>query len=212
MNITVIGSGVVGRAVAAGFASHGHHVTLSSRSPEQLADWSSETGIAVLPPEESLAQAELVVNATPGAASIDALAGAGLIGAGGLVVLDLSNPLEFSAGVPRLSTGVDESVAEAIQSAFPETRVVKTLNTLNNAIMTNPGLLAEPSLQFVCGNDAGAKGIVIELLTDVGWQADQILDLGDLTGARETERYLMLWLRIMGATGTGTFNIRLVRD
>jgi len=212
MNITVVGSGVVGRAVSSGFGSHGHHVTVSSRSPEQLADWSSETGITVLPPGESLAQAELVVNATPGAASIDALAGAGLIGAGGLVVLDLSNPLEFSTGVPRLSTGVDESLAEAIQSAFPETRVVKTLNTLNNAIMTNPGLLAEPSLQFVCGNDAGAKEMVIGLLTDVGWQADQILDLGDLTAARETERYLMLWLRIMGSVGTGTFNIRLVRD
>lgn len=90
-------------------------------------------------------------------------------------------------------------------------KTLNTLNTLNNAIMTNPGSLADPSLQFVCGNDAGAKDVVVGLLTGVGWQIDQIIDLGDLTAARETERYLMLWLRIMGALGTGDFNIRLVR-
>lgn len=211
MNITVIGSGAVGRRVAEGFATHGHTATLSSRSPEEHADWSAETGVAVSRPEESLEHADVVVNATPGAASVEALTGAGLGTKGDVVVLDLSNPLDFSTGAPRLFTGVDESLAELIQAAFPAARVVKSLNTLNNAIMTDPGSLAEPSLQFVCGNDAGAKATVVSLLTGVGWQPDQIIDLGDLTAARETERYLMLWLRIMGALGTGTFNIRLVR-
>lgn len=211
MNITVIGSGRVGRTVAAGLASHGHHVTLSSRSPGDLSDWSAESGIAVRGPAGSLEHADVVVNATPGQSSIEALTGARLGSRHGIVVVDLSNPLDFSSSAPRLSTGVDESLAEAIQAAFPEARVVKTLNTVNAAIMTDPASLAEPTLQFVCGNNAEAKRTVVDLLTGLGWQSDQIIDLGDLTGARVTEHYLMLWLRIMGALGTAEFNIRLAR-
>jgi len=211
MNITVIGSGTVGRSVAVRLASHGHDVSLSSRSPEGLADWSARTGIAVLRPEDSLAQATIVVNATPGQASIEALTGAALGEANNIIVLDLANPLDFSTGAPRLSTGVDESLSETIQATFPEARVVKTLNTVTASVMTNPGSLEEPSLLFVCGNDGAAKEVVVGLLTGVGWQNDQIMDLGDLTAARETERYLMLWLRLMSALGTAEFNIRLVR-
>lgn len=145
MDITVVGSGTVGRTVAQGFASHGHRVTLSSRSPEEHSDWSAETGITVQLPEGALHDADVVINATPGQASIEALTGAGLGEAGSIIVLDLSNPLDFSTGAPRLSTGVDESIGEAIQAAFPEARVVKTLNTVNAGIMTNPGSLAEPT-------------------------------------------------------------------
>lgn len=211
MNITVIGSGAVGRTVAAGFASHGHDVILSSRTPEDLADWSAETGIAVSRPAGSLEHAQVVVNATPGLSSIEALLGARLGSRHGVVVLDLSNPLDFSNGAPQLSTEVDESMAEAIQAAFPEARVVKTLNTVNAGIMTDPGSLPEPTLQFVCGNNSEARATVIDLLTGCGWHADQIIDLGDLTAARHTERYLMLWLRMMGALGSPKFNIRIVR-
>lgn len=211
MNITVIGSGAVGRTVASGLASHGHDVTLSSRNPEGLADWSAESGIAVRRPEESIGRADVVVNATPGQSSIEALTGAGLANAPGVIVLDLANPLDYSSGGPGLSTGVDESLAESIQLAFPDARVVKTLNTVNAGVMTDPASLAEPTLQFVCGNDAGAKETVVGLLTEAGWQSDQIVDLGDLTAARDTERYLMLWIRLMGALGTAEFNIRLVR-
>lgn len=212
MNIAVIGSGAVGRSVASGLASHGYDVSLSSRSPETLADWSNESGVAVCRPEDSLKRAEVVVNATPGQSSIEALTGAGLANADGIVVLDLANPLDFSTGAPRLSTGVDESLAESIQSAFPDARVVKSLNTVNAAIMTNPAALDEPSIQFVCGNDAEAKEVVVALLRSVGWQADQIIDLGELPAARDTERYLLLWLKLMGSLGTAEFNIRLVRN
>lgn len=212
MDITVVGSGVVGRTVAQGLASHGHRVILSSRSPEEHSEWSAETGITVQLPQGVLRDADVVINATPGQASIEALTGAGLGEAGSIIVLDLSNPLDFSTGAPRLSTGVDESTGEAIQAAFPGARVVKSLNTVNAGIMTNPGSLAEPTAQFVCGNDEAAKETVVGLLTGVGWETDQIIDLGDLTAARQTERYLMLWLRLMGVLGTAEFNIRLVRN
>lgn len=212
MKITVIGSGAVGRSVAAGFASGGHDVILSSRTPETLTAWSAETGIGVSRPADSLEDAELVVNATPGMSSIEALSGAQLGSRHGVVVLDLCNPLDLSTGAPRLATSVDESMAEAIQAAFPEAHVVKTLNTVNAEVMTHPGTLAEPSLQFVCGNNAAAKAAVVGLLAGCGWHADQIIDLGDLTAARVTERYLMLWLRLMGSLGSARFNIRLVRE
>ena len=212
MNITVVGSGVVGRTVAPGFGSHGHHVTLSSRTPDELADWSAETGIAVRLAQDALHGAEVVINATPGMASIEALTGAGLGDAGNVILLDLSNPLDHSHGFPQLSTGVDESMSEAIQAAFPEAKVVKTLNTVNAGIMTNPGSLPEPTVQFVCGNDEAAKETVIGLLTGVGWEADQIVDLGDLTAARDTERYVILWVRLMIRLGTAEFNLRLVRN
>ena len=211
MNITVVGSGIVGRTVASGFTSHGHHVTLSSRTPEELADWSAQTGIAVLLPREALSGAEIVINATPGIASIEALTGAALGDAGNVIVLDLCNPLDHSHGFPQLSTDPDESMSEAIQTAFPEARVVKTLNTVNAAIMTNPGTLSEPTAQFVCGNEDAAKQTVIGLLTGVGWDPDQIVDLGDLTAARDTERYVILWVRLMIRLGTADFNLRLVR-
>ncbi|MEO6470816.1 MAG: NAD(P)-binding domain-containing protein [Aeromicrobium sp.] len=212
MKITVIGSGTVGRTVSAGLASRDHDVTLSSRSPDAQATWASETGVRVNAPPGSSAGADVIVNATPGQSSIEALEGAGVKALGKVVVLDLSNPLDFSTGTPRLSTGVDESQAEAIQAAFPEARVVKTLNTVNANVMTNPASLSEPSVQFVCGNDSEAKKTVTDLLLGLGWQTDQIIDLGDLSAARDTERYLMLWLRLMGSLGTAAFNIKLVRD
>ena len=209
MKITVIGSGVVGRTVAVGFAANGHEVTLSSRSPAELEAWSADTRVAVKGPQESTAGVEVIVNATPGQASLEALTGAGI--PDGAIILDIGNPLDFSTGSPRLFTGVDESLAETIQAAFPTAHVVKSLNTVNASVMTNPSGLAEPTLQFVCGNDESARAVVIGLLKDVGWQPDQILDLGDLTAARETERYLLLWIRMMGPAASETFNLRIVR-
>lgn len=209
MNITVIGSGVVGRSVASGFAARGHAVVLSSRSPADLAAWSTETGVRVSAPPGSAAEADIIVNATPGQSSIEALTQ--VAPSDGVIILDIGNPLDFSTGAPRLTTGADESLGEMIQAEFPAARVVKSLNTVNASVMVDPAGLPEATAQFVCGNDAEAKSVITELLTDVGWRGDQILDLGDLTAARETERYVLLWIRLMGAAGTETFNIRLVR-
>jgi len=122
----------------------------------------------------------------------------------------VSNPLDFSNGFPpTLSVSNTDSLAELVQRSFPDVRVVKTLNTLNAALMTNPDQLPEPTTVFLSGDDAGAKAIVDGLLRDFGWT--DILDLGDITTARGPEMWLPLWLSAMGALGNPMFNLRVVR-
>jgi predicted dinucleotide-binding enzyme len=155
---------------------------------------------------------EVLVNATAGTASLEALEAAGAENLAGKVLIDVSNPLDFSQGMPPvLSVCNDDSVAERIQRAFPDARVVKTLNTMNANVMVAPGDLGGSTTVFVCGNDEGAKAQVVELLRSFGWGEGNVLDLGDVTAARGTEMYLPLWLRMYGAVGTGQFNIGVVR-
>ena len=128
----------------------------------------------------------------------------------GKPVLDISNPLDFSAGFPpSLFVKDTDSLAEQIQAAFPEARIVKSLNTLTAPLMVDPGLLGEATTVFVSGDDADAKALVTELLTAFGHQ--DVIDLGGIETARGTEMLLPLWLRTMGALGTGMFNIKVVR-
>jgi 8-hydroxy-5-deazaflavin:NADPH oxidoreductase len=103
------------------------------------------------------------------------------------------------------------SVAEEIQTAYPNLRVVKSLNTVTAAVMVEPTLLPGDHVIFTCGDDADAKERVTELLERFGWKRDQVLDLGDLTAARTTEMYVMLWVRLYGVLGTPNFNITLTR-
>ena len=136
---------------------------------------------------------------------------AGAANLDGKVVLDVSNPLDFSTQPPSLSVSNTDSLAEQLQRAFPGARVVKALNTMWNGLMVNPRLLPEDHVVFVSGDDAAAKATVGALLREMGWQDGEILDLGDITTARGTEAWLLLWLRIWQATGSGAFNLRLVR-
>jgi predicted dinucleotide-binding enzyme len=130
----------------------------------------------------------------------------------GKVVIDATNPLDFSQGAPpSLLVDSKESLAEQIQSAFPEAGVVKTLNTMNNELMVDPSLLSEPHEVFLSGNDGNAKEAVRELLRSFGWPDEHILDLGDVTTARGPELYVVLWLRLWGFVDTPTFNVRVVR-
>jgi predicted dinucleotide-binding enzyme len=143
--------------------------------------------------------------------SLEALGAAGADNVAGKTLVDVSNPLDFSQGMPpTLSVCNDDSIGEQIQRAFPEAKVVKALNTVNAAVMVNPELVPGEHELFICGNDDGAKSQVIELLESFGWPADRVLDLGDISGARATEMYLPLWLRLMGATGGPNFNIKVV--
>lgn len=206
MRICVVGSGNVGRSVAEGFARAGHEVSLASRSPGDLELEKVTVGI----PAEVLPGTQVVVNATPGTESAAALAAAG-VGDLDVVVLDLANAFTFEGGSPRLLPPPEGSVAEAVQAALPSARVVKTLNTVNSTVMTSPGVLAEPTVAFLSGDDAAAKEIVRALLGSVGWTDDQVIDLGDLATAREVEHHLLLWLHLANATGELTFNLRLVR-
>lgn len=215
MRIAVLGSGEVGRTVAAGLAAAGHEVVLGTRDPAkaELTGWAGPVGVRLALPGEAAAHGEVLVNATPGGSSEQALADAGADKLDGTVLLDLANPLDFSGGFPpSLSVSNTDSLAETLQRRFPALRVVKTLNTVNSDLMVNPGLLAEPSAIFVAGDDADAKAVVSQVLGSLGWQADQIVDVGAASAARGTEAYLLLWVNLMGALGTSRFNVRIVRE
>ena len=130
----------------------------------------------------------------------------------GKVVADVSNALDFSAGFPpTLSVANTDSIGEQLQRAFPDARVVKTLNTMNASVMADPSLVPGEHHVFVAGDDAEAKAVVTGLLTDLGWPASSVLDLGGIRAARSTEMYLPLWLSLMGIVGSPAFNIRVVR-
>ena len=223
MQIGILGTGMVGRALAEGFVRTGHDVSLGTRdvdttmvrplvgTPASMAEWLAENPSVALADLASVAAAaEVVVNATNGAGTIEALTEAGAANLAGKVLLDIANPLDFSKGFPPTLTVKDtDSLGEQVQRTFPEARVVKTLNTMNATLMTRPGLLPEPTAVFLSGNDPQAKAVVSGLLREFGWT--DILDLGDITTARGPEMWLPLWLRVMGAVGGPMFNLRIVR-
>ena len=212
MRIAIIGTGVVGRTLAVAFQALGHDVVVGTRNPDETGRREEWAGLQVplRPLETAAGDADLVVNATSGQGSLAALGGVGTDHLAGKVLLDVSNPLDFSQGFPpTLSVKDTDSLAEQIQAAFPDARVVKSLNTLTAPLMVDPGLLDEATTVFVSGDDADAKAAVTELLTAFGHQ--DVIDLGGIETARGTEMLLPLWLRTMGALGTGMFNIKVVR-
>lgn len=216
MKIAVLGTGMVGEAIASRLVELGHDVCMGSRTAgnEKALAWvgrhpqaASEGSFA-----DAAAFAELIFNCTSGTASLVALEAAGAAHLAGKVLVDVANPLDFSKGMPpTLSVCNTDSLGEQIQRAFPEAKVVKALNTMNCHIMVNPALVGNGEHHtFLSGNDAEAKQQVRALLQSFGWQDGCILDLGDITTARGTEAWLPLWLRIWGATGSGSFNLRIV--
>ncbi len=216
MRIGVLGTGTVGETVASKLVEIGHEVKMGSREDgnEKAVAWVSGAGENAS--EGTFADAasfgELVVNATAGMHALEALNSAGAKNLAGKTLLDISNPLDFSQGMPpTLSVVNDDSLAEQIQREFPDAKVVKGLNTLTTSVMVDPSSLGEGTNLFICGDDSGAKAQVIELLETFGWLSGDILDVGDISAARGTEMYLPLWLRLMGALGTAKFNIKVVR-
>jgi predicted dinucleotide-binding enzyme len=206
---------MVGQAIGGKLVELGHEVTMGSRRAgnERAVEWAASAGERAS--EGSFADAagfgEIVVNATAGAASVEALRSAGAENLSGKLLIDIANALDFSGGrPPTLTVCNHDSLGEQIQRAFPEARVVKALNTVNAAVMVEPDALNESTAIFVCGNDEEAKAQVIELLETFGWLSGDIVDLGDISAARGPEMYLALWLRLMGALATPRFNIRLV--
>ncbi|MFO7539250.1 MAG: NADP oxidoreductase [Chloroflexota bacterium] len=164
--------------------------------------------------QEAAAHGEILFNTTAGVASLSALNQAGAGNLRAKILIDIANPLDGSQGFPpTLAVANTDSLAEQIQKAFPETKVVKTLNTMNAHLMVNPGLLPDDHTVFISGNDAEAKKQVATFLTDwFGWQPQNILDLGDITTARGTEMLLPLWIRLYGALQTPMFNFKIVKQ
>jgi len=216
MNIAVMGTGEVGRTIASKLVELGHNVVLGSRTgdnPKAVA-WATEAGdrASTGTYADAAVFGELVVNATLGVASVDALKSAGEDSLAGKIIIDVSNPLDFSEGFPpKLSVCNDDSLGEQLQRTFPRSKVVKTLNTMWNGLMIDPRKIDSSHVVFLCGNDAEAKSAVRRLLESFGWRTDEMLDLGDISGARATEAWLLLWTRIYAATDSGAFNLQLAR-
>lgn len=212
MRIGVLGTGTVGRTLAARFAELGHDVVVGTRDPEATGsrpEW-RDRDLPLVTFAAAAAHAELVVNASSGTATLEVLHAAGAANLGGTVLVDVANPLDFSRGMPPTLTVKDtDSLGEQVQRAFPAARVVKTLNTVNAALMVHPEQLPGGHTVFLSGDDAGAKATVRELLTALGHT--DVLDLGGIESARGAEMYLPLWLRTMATLGTGVFNIKVVR-
>jgi 8-hydroxy-5-deazaflavin:NADPH oxidoreductase len=225
MFIAVLGTGMVGRAIAARLHELGHDVTVGTRDPQAtqartepdgmgnppFSAWhGAHPGIGLASFADAAAGAELVVNASSGAATMDVLGLAGADNLSGKVLVDISNPLDFSAGFPpTLSVKDTDSLGEQIQRAFPDAFVVKTLNTLTADLMAHPDRLPEPTSVFVSGDDPEAKRLVTGLLIEMGHR--DVIDLGGIETARGVEMWMPLWLRLMGSLGTAEFNVKVVR-
>ena len=226
MKIAVLGTGAVGPAIAAALSALGHDVVIGTRDPAAtlartepgatggapFAAWhATHSRVEVATFAGAASRADLVVNATNGAASIGVLTAAGTANLAGKVLVDVANPLDFSHGFPPSLDPVNtDSLAEQIQRAFPEARVVKTLNTMTAAVMVDPASVAGGDHSvFVSGNDPAAKEIVSGLLTALGHR--DIIDLGDISSARGAEMILPLWVRIWGTLGTPAFNFKVAR-
>lgn len=227
MNIAVLGTGMVGRALAARLAGLGHDVVIGTRDVDQTlarsepgalgtppyAEWQrANPGVRLVPFPEAGAHGELVVNATAGAASMAALEAVGAANLAGKLLVDLALPLDFSHGMPpQLLVANTDSLGEQIQRTFPDARVVKTLNTVFVEVMIEPGRVPGRHTIFVAGDDVGAKETVKGLLRAFGWPDDVIVDLGGIVAARATEMYMQLYFTLVGVLDTFGFNIAIVR-
>lgn len=215
MKIGILGTGMVGAAIATKLIQLGHDVKMGSRTAnnDKAVAWVKQNGERAAQGTfaEAASFGEVLFNCTSGKASLEALRMAGAENLKGKVLIDIANPLDFSRGVPpSLLVCNTDSLGEQIQRAFPETKVVKSLNTMNANLMVNPGMLSEEHAVFVSGNDAEAKAAVTLILKDwFGWHS--VIDLGDITTARGTEMVLPLWVSLMGKLGTPLFNFKIVQ-
>lgn len=226
MKVTVLGTGTVGRTLAAAWESAGHALTIGTRdvgvtmgrtdrgqgAAPSMAEWREEhPGVGLIAFSEVGDDVEVVVNATSGSGSLEALSAVGADRLAGRVLVDVANPLDFSQGMPPvLAVANTTSLAEQIQQAFPTAAVVKTLNTVTAAVMARPARLAGAHTMFVAGDSDPAKTTVRGLLGDLGWSESSVLDLGGLRSARGMEMYLPLWLSLWGALGTADVNVHVV--
>ena len=226
VRLGILGTGTVGKTIAARLAGLEHDVMVGTRNPEETASrtepdpygnppfsaWQEEHPEVKLGTfAQAAAHGEMIVNATAGAVSLESLEQAGEHNLSGKVLIDISNPLDFSKGMPpTLSVVNTDSLGEQIQRRFPEAKVVKTLHTMNAYLMVDPAQLAGGDHSvFVSGDDPEAKAAVTDLLRSFGWT--DIIDLGDITTARGTEMVLPVWLRLFGALQKPVFNFKIVR-
>ncbi|RPJ17478.1 MAG: NADP oxidoreductase [Chloroflexi bacterium] len=213
MQIAVLGSGVTGQTIGSKLLELGHEVMMGSReeaNPPAVA-WAKEGGQHALYGTfmNAAAFGEIIFNCTLGSATLEALQQTGVENLKGKILIDTSNPLDRSTDMWTLTICNDDSLGEQIQRAFPEVRVVKTLNTVNANVMVDPAKLLERTHVFVSGDDIEAKATVVRILRDwFGWR--EIIDLGGIETSRGVEMYVLLWHNLRNAISSQRFNIKIV--
>jgi predicted dinucleotide-binding enzyme len=218
VKIAILGTGMVGVALGTKLVQQKQEVMMGSRTANSDAaqKWLQSVGgnAQIGTFSEAAAFGEIVLDCTNGANSLAALRLAGADNLRQKILIQVSNPLDFSKGMPpSLTVCNTDSLGEQIQREFPDTRVVKALNTINCEVMIDPARVPGDHALPICGNHAQAKSEVAAKLSEwFGWKPSNIVDLGDITGARGMEMYLPLWLRLWGALGTPIFNMQLVRE
>jgi predicted dinucleotide-binding enzyme len=194
MNVGIVGSGEVAKALGAGFLKHGHAVMLGSREPAKLREWAAANpGAKAGSFAETAKFGEIVVLAVKGDAALEAVKLAGAEALSGKTVIDATNPIAPAApvnGVLKFFTNLDDSLMERLQSANPKVNFVKAFNSVGNARMVNPQYAGGKPTMFICGNDDGAKKAVSGVLDQFGWET---LDLGKAEAARAIEPLCILW-------------------
>ncbi|MFI9004338.1 NADPH-dependent F420 reductase [Streptomyces sp. NPDC053541] len=204
MRIGILGTGHVGRTLADAWSAAGHEVVLGSRTPDAAGTPAGRVRVAST--REAVAAADVVVNATPGTASLGLLSSVGAAALAGKVLLDVAVGFTEDGDLSHLG----ESLGEELQRAFPATPVVKTLCTVDRMVMVDPGSLEGPGTLFLSGEDPAAKATVRGLLRDLGWADDALLDLGGIGTARAQEHVSLLFIGIAESTGTHLFGLRVV--
>ncbi|KOV15261.1 NADP oxidoreductase [Streptomyces sp. XY413] len=195
--IAILGNGRVGSNLAAALTRAGHQVAVADRAPGAAAD--------------AARSARIVINATPGAGSLERLA-ALREELRGKILVDVSNATtDGPDGLPADLLHPGSSLAEQLQEALPETSVVKTLNTMLFSVMAAPAALTQPPTAFLSGEDPQAKQTVLELLTDLGWRQEWITDLGGIQTARATEAAILFVPHVIRAAGFAPFALSIAR-
>jgi predicted dinucleotide-binding enzyme len=194
MKVGVLGSGDVGKTLAAGFLKHGHEVTIGTRTPDKLAEWGKKNPRGQISSFDAAAKsAEVIVLAVKGAVARDALLAAGVANLGGKIVIDATNPIADAPpvnGVLKFFTDLNESLMERLQREFKSARFVKAFNSVGAASMVNPQFSGGTPSMFICGNDDEAKKTVVGILTQFGWET---ANMGKAEAARAIEPLCMLW-------------------
>ncbi len=211
MKVGIFGSGDVAKSFARGFLKEGHEVMLGSREPEKLTSWVRESGQSSSSGSfsETAEFGELLVIAVNGAKAVEALQMAGVSNFNGKVVIDATNPLDMSSGIPpKLIGGLGSSSGELIQRALPNAPVVKAFNSVGNAHFYKPQFAGGPPDMFICGNDAKAKEQVVHICKDFGWNS---IDIGGIEFSHYLEALAMIWIITAFAGGHWNQAFKLMR-
>jgi predicted dinucleotide-binding enzyme len=229
MNIAVLGTGSVGQTLSAKLLTLGHKVMMGTRNVAEaqtrttrdgygnpgIGEWTKiNPGVKLASFANAIAFGHLIINATQGGKSIAALKAGNPGDLDGKIIIDIANPLDFTKGMPPILMPElcnTTSLGEEIQKAFPQSYVVKTLNTMWSGLMVNPAMIGGGDHHnFLCGNNPESKIEVRKLLIQFGWKEENLIDLGDITSSRGTELILPIWLRVMSVKHNGAFNFKVV--